>query len=322
MKRFFAFVCLGIIAFSLAVIGFAHPGGTDGSGGHYNRSTGEYHYHHGYPEHQHTNGECPYNFKDNTEHKDNTDNKNFRFSDSSTEYFFVIIGISLALVVIFFSVRRFYINKKSRKYAGILKTDLAKLKSKQAAIEENAISKINNELLNKKNKEEYIDECYKVIATINSKLYYEYFLGNIDDIPYSGFPEGVELRDGKLADTHLPNEKYGRFTFYKTPNGSVIHLVRGCSNAYQPYHMIYNTYGIRNAPLCKRCGNNSTRDKLYFFHNHKIWYQKYDELQRLRQEYDIPQKPLEQTEKNVAPKPSAKTYSIHEGDTWICNIRG
>ena len=42
------------------VIGFAHSGDTDNNGGHYNRSTGEYHYHHGEPAHQHNNGECPY----------------------------------------------------------------------------------------------------------------------------------------------------------------------------------------------------------------------------------------------------------------------
>ncbi len=50
-----------LILFSLnAIISYAHPGKTDSSGGHYDRSTGEYHYHHGYPEHQHPNGICPY----------------------------------------------------------------------------------------------------------------------------------------------------------------------------------------------------------------------------------------------------------------------
>lgn len=38
----------------------AHSGRTDANGGHYNRSTGEYHYHHGYPAHQHPGGYCPY----------------------------------------------------------------------------------------------------------------------------------------------------------------------------------------------------------------------------------------------------------------------
>lgn len=47
-------------------IAFAHPGGTDANGGHYDRSTGEYHYHHGYEAHQHPNGICPYDYNDQT----------------------------------------------------------------------------------------------------------------------------------------------------------------------------------------------------------------------------------------------------------------
>lgn len=46
-------------------VGFAHGGGTDSDGGHYDRSTGEYHYHHGYSAHQHPGGECPYQKKSN-----------------------------------------------------------------------------------------------------------------------------------------------------------------------------------------------------------------------------------------------------------------
>ena len=57
---------------SLAITAFAHPGRTDSNGGHTNHSTGEYHYHHGQPEHQHydMNGDgyadCPYDFNGNT----------------------------------------------------------------------------------------------------------------------------------------------------------------------------------------------------------------------------------------------------------------
>ena len=39
---------------------YAHSGKTDSNGGHYNHYTGEYHYHHGYSEHKHINGLCPY----------------------------------------------------------------------------------------------------------------------------------------------------------------------------------------------------------------------------------------------------------------------
>lgn len=63
MRRFF--VCLFLLLWLPCAV-IAHSGGTDSNGGHYNRKTGEYHYHHGYPEHQHTNGKCPYDFKDNS----------------------------------------------------------------------------------------------------------------------------------------------------------------------------------------------------------------------------------------------------------------
>lgn len=64
MKKTFilivAIVSCALLSFSV----LAHSGRTDSNGGH-NSSTG-YHYHHGYPAHQHTNGECPYDFDDKT----------------------------------------------------------------------------------------------------------------------------------------------------------------------------------------------------------------------------------------------------------------
>lgn len=44
----------------------AHPGRTDADGGHWDSAAGEYHYHHGYPAHQHPDGICPYEYDDKT----------------------------------------------------------------------------------------------------------------------------------------------------------------------------------------------------------------------------------------------------------------
>jgi hypothetical protein len=53
----------------------AHSGRTDSNGGHYNNSTGEYHYHcGGNPAHQHYGGSCPY---------EKSNNKNNNSSGSS-----------------------------------------------------------------------------------------------------------------------------------------------------------------------------------------------------------------------------------------------
>lgn len=63
MKRVIAMlVCLAV----LPVFADAHPGRTDASGGHIDRSTGDYHYHHGYEAHYHTGGVCPFAFDDKT----------------------------------------------------------------------------------------------------------------------------------------------------------------------------------------------------------------------------------------------------------------
>ena len=51
---------LFLLLMALVEGALASPGGTDANGGHYNHTTGLYHYHHGYPEHQHENGICPY----------------------------------------------------------------------------------------------------------------------------------------------------------------------------------------------------------------------------------------------------------------------
>lgn len=48
----------------LCIPAAAHSGGTDENGGHIDHSKGEYHYHHGYPAHQHDGGVCPYNYVD------------------------------------------------------------------------------------------------------------------------------------------------------------------------------------------------------------------------------------------------------------------
>jgi hypothetical protein len=73
MKRLiFALLCIAMLCTSAA----AHSGRTDENGGHTDHSTGEYHYHHGYPAHQHKDmdgdgkKDCPYEFDDKTDHKE------------------------------------------------------------------------------------------------------------------------------------------------------------------------------------------------------------------------------------------------------------
>lgn len=80
MKRFLTLlVCFAVVCFCAPIVS-AHPGGTDASGGHTDRSTGDYHYHHGYSAHDHYDMDgdgivdCPYDFEDKTDHSPSTKN--------------------------------------------------------------------------------------------------------------------------------------------------------------------------------------------------------------------------------------------------------
>lgn len=107
MKRRILSLCIAILSvFLLSTVAFAHPGQTDGDGGHYNRSTGEYHYHHGYPAHQHTGGQCPYDFDDRTgwnsdPSSSKSDAKFFGLSDPSNSWGIVILFCALPLPILF-----------------------------------------------------------------------------------------------------------------------------------------------------------------------------------------------------------------------------
>lgn len=79
---------LFLVLILLMPIAFAHSGRTDSKGGHYNRSTGEYHYHHGYPAHDICGINCPY--KKSTVISTNTSSKSSK-SEVADEYYNVII---------------------------------------------------------------------------------------------------------------------------------------------------------------------------------------------------------------------------------------
>ena len=74
-RRFFIslVILIGVVSAFLLPVS-AHPGKTDANGGHKDHSTGEYHYHHGFEEHQHydINGDnlpdCPFEYEDRTDH--------------------------------------------------------------------------------------------------------------------------------------------------------------------------------------------------------------------------------------------------------------
>lgn len=79
------FIVLLILIGACTLTVFAHSGRTDEDGGHYDSSTGEYHYHHGWPAHSHDGGKCPYNFEDNVDHDRNSVSSSTNQRDNSDQ---------------------------------------------------------------------------------------------------------------------------------------------------------------------------------------------------------------------------------------------
>lgn len=91
MKKLISVFLLTCLIFSSISV-FAHPGKTDGRGGHYDRQNGGYHYHHGYSAHKHEdmNGDgvldCPYDFIDKTDHSSgNSSSSKYENDSTKTE---------------------------------------------------------------------------------------------------------------------------------------------------------------------------------------------------------------------------------------------
>ena len=138
MRRFILLsICLCLLLLC-CTDAYAHSGKTDSNGGHWNHSTGKYHYHHGYSAHDHydMNGDgivdCPYDFDDTTNvvnksnagitsrpkeiSKPTTDNPNTSVTEKSKKihwgaivenFPFVVGGFSMLLITISWIVHIF-----------------------------------------------------------------------------------------------------------------------------------------------------------------------------------------------------------------------
>ena len=104
VKRiFYAFLIICALL-GLTLIVKAHGGKTDGNGGHYDRSDGSYHYHHGYSAHDHYDmdgdgyKDCPYDFDDKTDHGSNSSNDttDFEIEDENSVTFLDVLVAMLS----------------------------------------------------------------------------------------------------------------------------------------------------------------------------------------------------------------------------------
>lgn len=104
-KRIFLVLVVSLL--SLLTIGvLAHSGGTDSSGGHWNHSTGEYHYHHGKPAHQHYEGVCPYSAEESTPSEDTSTSTTTTMIRKIAKKIIAVLGF---LVLMIYPVSAIYV---------------------------------------------------------------------------------------------------------------------------------------------------------------------------------------------------------------------
>lgn len=247
----FAIIIINAIAL---ITSYAHPGKTDSSGGHYDNATGEYHYHHGYPPHQHTNGICPYNYDDRTNNtsivsseslsKSINDSKPAIFSKSSKNSIFalpliVFLGISIYICHKQYSEKDKYKNKllQAEQELFILKKDYEYLRN--------------------------------------------YFF-HVDLRKASCVPDDIYFDKYRLPHKIINGNDI--YTVYINQNGQKYHCKKGCSGASNEINLLKLSDDWQP---CFRCAF-STLEPL----RNSYWYSNYISLVELRKKYIIETKDL------------------------------
>lgn len=238
-KRVLLIISIIILSF-IPLIAYAHPGSLDSNGGHYNRSTGEYHYHEGL----HTSGDSSsgstrkYTYTTDyttttsvsttTASKSNSKKDTSKLNTFSTAY----IIIATLLIIIFVVV----IVKKNRSiYRYIDKVSSLEKNNRELQKEYNISYSITKEIL----KHNSIEQIAKVPP--DTKLKFENGKYTITQKGYKG--------------------KYGKYTGYVSVTGNRFHFIEGCSGAIFPV-CLFDKDMIGNRTPCSKCYEPLIDDEL------------------------------------------------------------
>ncbi len=265
-------VIAAIFVLLLPFHAFAHSGRTDAYGGH-NSPTG-YHYHHGYPAHQHPNGTCIYNFDDRTgwnsgtsgsdkkqsAPKQNQTESDLSFSTSYIKYPFLAFCV-------FFPIKRFYDVKHSyfEEYNNSLdrltKADEKKyLEEKQAAEKERyAIRKQQKKDQNQEREREKYQRLY----------------GGKKAEDLAGMPDWIKIGEDGLP-CPIDQRRNNEFYFCVSSKGNVLHTIN-CQHARGNQINAVKLFDRILRP-CKSC-KPSFPDL--------SWYEKYKKITSIKKKYNI-----------------------------------
>ena len=293
-------LCSVLLLFSMSVLSVhAHPGGTDSNGGHRDRTTGEYHYHHGYEAHDHydVDGDgvidCPFDFDDQTGVNSGTSSKN---SISGDKYQIIIppnfpIFPSYPLIDIpetptphqssidndsetkgtYYTppetstpnaqteIKTFFFFSSLIALSFFILIKLRDFPKSKSTDASNISSQITTTQTT--HSQPSHRNMQANISQSNEALSFCDFF-NVDD---PGFPSDIHFIDGYIpVKGNVTSDKpYGDFTVYVTLNGKRYHRNRACPKSVIIAMHIYET-GFRYSP-CSKCaaGTNNHAPEWY-----------------------------------------------------------
>lgn len=284
-----------LVSFSCVSIPLAHPGKTDSAGGHWDHSTGEYHYHHGYPAHQHIDGVCPYNFEDQTNHNGGNSSKGSPAtaeedqeeydsdSDNKIDWAAIILCIVAcswllifeAVSFLFKKISDFFRSRKNKKNSSVTNalpppTNLTppaksivpnyrKTPMPQPKAENSKEWAIvnNDHIPESKTEDPPIEEFNQKAKSYCERKYGGKTKNEIAHM--CGMPINAYISKDNLPCSNDPIVQY---TFYIAPNGKSFHRLEGCSKAFTKVN-VASLSGLKPCQLC-----NPARPDL-------LWYYKY-----------------------------------------------
>ena len=269
-----------VVLFAIQIPVFAHAGNTDENGGHYDADTGEYHYHHGYPAHDHydIDGDgaidCPYDFDDKTGQNSGSSSSSISKKTTSSKSrevdYLQALAIGTILVLASITVVLAIMNQMKRgdidrvqKYNIELKEWHNKTMEMQKSAYEEALEDQRKKLgAENAELEEQIRSLKTSISEKNSQLCtISDELKNVSiKLSQLGINEtGIHIpRDICFSEDFMPiyykpdsSKPYGDYTVFFNRKNGIYHVDRCCASYDATTTHIFNVIGP--ARPCRRC---------------------------------------------------------------------
>lgn len=264
--------CALFTAFLLVIAICAHPGRTDANGGHWNRETGEYHFHDGRYAGKGSSGISSSEYKPFTPPYDPPTDNPYKTAEQQTkEVFSVVLGAFIITVVSIAAIYFFISNADVGCFSLIvlcicLRFSLSLLDTNAVAFTITVASILLPFIIvcvfrhYYKKSESYLLLYKNAVIEYEDFLYHQDLLSKPPTVP----------QEYEIGEDGLPKERgvdgWGQsLTFYKSLSGKKLHQKYNCGNATTKVHLVqYCDYRNIKDILCKNCSVQNVPDMQWY----------------------------------------------------------